>query len=243
MLTRFSHHESVWQRFPNLVPGLFVVNNLHDSVDLGERLEPFFAQARKRLAQSNESEFPQVAAWRRAYSQMGFKPTQYRSAPEALLRRFRREDNLPHLHPLVNLCNAHSLAWGLPVAVLDLAGVDSWIEVRPAVGNEPHLAFSGEFEYPEPDEIIFADASAHAHARRWTFRQSKQSTVQPTSRDVLVICEGLHEQAAQDVRDLMRSLHQQISELWSAPSELTILSAEQPIWQPTDQLFARTSSN
>lgn len=232
MLTRFAHHESVWQRFPNLVPGLFVVNNLHDSVDLGERLEPLFARARRRLAQSNESEFPQVAAWRRAYSQMGLKPTQYRSAPEALLRRFRREGNLPDLHPLVNLCNAHSLAWGLPVAVLDLAGIDSWIEVRPAVGNEPHLAFSGEVEFPEPGEIVFADASGHAHARRWTFRQSKQSTVQATSRDVLVICEGLHDQAAQDVPDLLSSLHRQIGKLWSPPSELVILSVDSPVWQP-----------
>lgn len=61
---------------------------------------------------------PEIAAWRQAYSQMGLKPTKYRSAGEALLRRFKREDDLPRLHPLVDLCNALAQAisrlWTLP---------------------------------------------------------------------------------------------------------------------------------
>ena len=99
-------------------------------------LEPWHARARERLARGPESELAEVSAWRRAYTQMGLKPTQYRSAAEALLRRFRREGDLPRLHPLVDLCNAVSLAFALPVAVFDLAGVDSRLEVRHAVGGE-----------------------------------------------------------------------------------------------------------
>jgi DNA/RNA-binding domain of Phe-tRNA-synthetase-like protein len=38
------------------------------------------------------------------------KPTQYRCASEALLRRFRKEGALPRIHPLRDLCNAVSLA-------------------------------------------------------------------------------------------------------------------------------------
>lgn len=58
---------------------------------------------------------------------MGLKPTRYRSAAEALLRRFKREDKLPHVHPLVDLCNAVLLAFALPIAVFDLERVDSFI--------------------------------------------------------------------------------------------------------------------
>ena len=50
---------------------------------------------------------------------MGLKPTQYRCASESLLRRFRKEGSLPRLHPLVDLCNAVSMAYAIPVAVLD----------------------------------------------------------------------------------------------------------------------------
>lgn len=66
-----------------------------------------------------ESEFGQIQAWRRAFSQMGLKPTQYRCAAEALLRRLRKEHSLPRLHPLVDLCNAASAAYAIPVAVFD----------------------------------------------------------------------------------------------------------------------------
>ncbi len=60
---------------------------------------------------------------------MGLKPTKYRSAAEALLRRFRREGELPRLHSVIDLCNAMSLAFALPVAVFDLAQVDQFLEV------------------------------------------------------------------------------------------------------------------
>ena len=67
---------------------------------------------------------------------MGLKPTQYRCAAESLLRRFRKEGALPRLHPLVDLCNAVSLAFAIPVAVLDVAEIAWPLEVRYADGDE-----------------------------------------------------------------------------------------------------------
>ena len=73
---------------------------------------------------------PEIQAWRRAFAAMGLKPTQYRCAAESLLRRFRKEGSLPRLHPLVDLCNAVSLAFAIPVAVLDVAEIAWPLEVR-----------------------------------------------------------------------------------------------------------------
>jgi DNA/RNA-binding domain of Phe-tRNA-synthetase-like protein len=169
-----------------------------------------------------------VAAWRRVYSQLGLKPTQYRSAAEALLRRFRRGEDLPRLHPLVDLCNAVSLAYALPVAVFDLAHVADYLVVRYATGDESYLAFSGEVEQPTPGEVVFADANNHAHARRWTFRQSRASTVQPDTERVLIVSEGMHETATADVAALLAALVAQIGDLWQPPTQHTMLTAELP---------------
>jgi hypothetical protein len=73
--------------------------------------------AQSRLQAGAESELPAIQAWRRAFARMGLKPTQYRCASEALLRRLRKEGTLPPLHPLVDLCNAVSVAYAVPVAV------------------------------------------------------------------------------------------------------------------------------
>jgi len=88
---------------------------------------------------------------------MGLKPTQYRCAAESLLRRLRTQGSLPRLHPLVDLCNAVSLAFAVPVAVLDADRIAWPLEVRYATGDEDYLTFGGETEHPAPGEVIFAD--------------------------------------------------------------------------------------
>ena len=224
----FSHSAEIWQQFPQLVPGLLVVEGIHPQVESEALLQPWIQRARTRLSQGPESEMPEVSAWRRAYAQMGLKPTQYRSAAEALLRRFRREVDLPRLHPLVDLCNVVSLAFALPVAVFDLAGVEEYLEVRHARGDEQYLAFSGEIETPDPHEVIFADAANQVHARRWTFRQSRRSTIGPETRHVLIVSEGLHPTANVDVPALIDALVEGITALWSAPRQKAILTAAMP---------------
>jgi DNA/RNA-binding domain of Phe-tRNA-synthetase-like protein len=226
----FYHTLAIWQEFPQLVPGLLLVDGVTAEADVMARLHQFHTRAVARLAAGPESELPEVAAWRRAYAQMGMKPTQYRSAAEALLRRFRREGALPRLHPLVDLCNAVSLAFALPVAAFDLDGVDGYLEVRHATGAEEYLAFSGESEAPEPGEVIFADAAGQVHARRWTFRQSRRSTVSESTRRALIVSEGLHATAAADVPALLDALEKEIAGVWGAPAGRAVLTAERPRW-------------
>jgi DNA/RNA-binding domain of Phe-tRNA-synthetase-like protein len=145
-----------------------------------------------------------------------------------LLRRFRRENDLPRLHPLVDLGNALSLAFALPVAIFDLAGVEAFLEVRHAAGGEEHVGFGGETERAEPGEVIFADAAGHAHARRWTFRQSRRSTVTADTREVLIVVEGMHETAATDVPASIDALAAHITDRWEAPRQRAVLSAASP---------------
>lgn len=224
----FCHSAAIWEQFPQLVPGLLVVEGIQPHVEAESWLQPWFERARKRLGQGVESDLPEISAWRRAYAQMGLKPTQYRSAGEALLRRFRKEGDLPRLHPLVDLCNAVSLAFALPVAVFDLASVTGYLEVRHARGDEHYLAFSDEIETPEPGEVIFADAANQVHARRWTFRQSRRSTIGPETRSALIVSEGLHPTAGDDVPALIDALARGITTLWSAPRYRAVLTASEP---------------
>jgi DNA/RNA-binding domain of Phe-tRNA-synthetase-like protein len=207
------------------VPGVLVVEGIRPDVEVEALLAGWHVRARERLRDRSESELAEVAAWRRAYARMGLKPTQYRSAAEALLRRFRREGLVPRLHPLVDLCNAVSLAFALPVAVFDLSKIAEYLEVRHATGEEQHMGFHGVVESPAPGEVIFADAAGHAHARRWTFRQSHNSTVRSDTRAVLIVSEGLHASATADVPALLDALGRDVATRWAAPREHTILTA------------------
>lgn len=231
----FEHDPAIWKDFPALVPGILLVEQVRPDVDISTRLAPLFERARARLAGATESDLAEIQAWRRAFSRMGLKPTQYRSAAEALLRRFRKEDSLPRLHPLVDLCNAVSLAYALPVAVIDLDHVVDFIRVRYADGDELAISFSGEEEQPDPGEVIFADAARRVHARRWTFRQSKHSTVGEHTERALIVCEGLHPTAAADVAALLDTLEAELIAADFAPARRAILSATSPRWEAGDQ--------
>jgi DNA/RNA-binding domain of Phe-tRNA-synthetase-like protein len=114
------------------------------------------------------------------------------------------------------------------VAVFDLETVDQFIEVRPATGAEQYLSFQEQIEHPEPGEIIFADASGHAHARRWTFRQSRRSVVEAGTERILIVSEGIHEGAEEDVANLLRELSGVIAELWRKPEKQAVLTAANP---------------
>jgi DNA/RNA-binding domain of Phe-tRNA-synthetase-like protein len=158
----FEHTDLMWAGFPELAAGVIFATGITPDADSGPRAAHYSAIAGERLASGTEAELPEIQAWRRTFSRMGLKPTQYRCASESLLRRFRKERALPRIHPLIDLCNAVSLAYAIPVAVFDVAQVSQGIQVRHATGEERYLTFSGEIEHPEPDEVVFADADEQA---------------------------------------------------------------------------------
>jgi DNA/RNA-binding domain of Phe-tRNA-synthetase-like protein len=256
----FQHSAQIWRDFPALVPGVLYAEGITADTPAdpaaaggqtytaaaGGQTDPaaaggqtytaadrFAAVAKSRLAGvASESELPEIQAWRRAFAAMGLKPTQYRCASESLLRRFRKEGSLPRLHPLVDLCNAVSLAFAIPVAVLDLSAVTGPLEVRYATGEEEYLTFAGDTEHPVAGEVIFADQAGQAHARRWTNRQSGRSAVRATTSTALIVAEALHDSAPADVPDLIAALAAELQALWTIEPRTAILTAAAPRFTP-----------
>lgn len=224
----FRHSDDIWRDFPQLVAGVVGARGLAGGVAVEARAREHAAAAEARLRAAPEGGLPEIQAWRRAFGALGLKPTQYRCASESLLRRLRKEGSLPRVNPLVDLCNAVSAAFAVPVAVFDLARISELLEVRYATGEETFEAFSGETETPRPGEVVFADAAGRAHARRWTNRQSAFSAVRESSADVLIVAEALHATAPADVRALVATLGADLEALWGVPPATAILSAASP---------------
>jgi DNA/RNA-binding domain of Phe-tRNA-synthetase-like protein len=222
----FEHSARMWTEHPELVAGVVRATGITDvpAVELSAFLDA--------AARGPESELPQIQAWRRAFTRMGLKPTQYRCAAESLLRRFRKEGALPSIHPLIDLCNAVSLAFAVPIAVFDVAEIDGGLAVRHADGDETYLTFAGTVEHPDAGEVIFADEARQAHARRWTNRQSGRSAVRPATAEVLIVAEALHDTAAADVPKLLDTLCAELVKYWAASPHdkpvAAVLRADEP---------------
>lgn len=226
----FLHSDEIWNAHPNFYALTIAADGVRGMKDDSRRLERLTAAVEARLVSAAESEMPEIAAWREAFSRMGLKPTQYRSASEALLRRYRKEHSMPSFHPLVDYLNYVSMAFAIPIAAYDGERISGGITVRLALGSETYVTFQGEIEHPAPGETIFADEAGNAHARRWTHRQSAKSVVTAKTDRVLIVAEAMHAAALRDILPLEQELREALTEAGVRISTSKTLT-------PTDRRF------
>jgi len=206
----FRYDSEVLARFPAIVGGVIWARELENGPTPPALRDNFLDEQRAALARLGDtplSELPSLAAWRRVFSGFGVKPTQYRSAAEALLRRLTKQGDIPSLNALVDLGNLVSIRYALPVAIFDLAATTGAVTVALARGDERFTPLGeSEVEHPEPGEVIFVDEAGLVSARRWCWRQSQQSAAQAATRDALITVEGHHERAAAEVQAALDDL-------------------------------------
>jgi DNA/RNA-binding domain of Phe-tRNA-synthetase-like protein len=199
----FRYSDEVLVTFPTTRGGVIHtvgLNNAGSSSSLTEAFRAEQAQVRESLVDVALSDLPSISAWRSTFSRFGVKPTQYRSAAEALLRRLTKQGDIPSINPLVDLANLVSIRWRLPVAVFDQATATGTTSVRFADGSEQFTDLGSDAPTrPEPGEVIFVDEAGLVSARRWCWRQSDQSAARTSTIEALITVEGHHEAADADV--------------------------------------------
>lgn len=207
----FSYDDAIIDQFPTIRAGIIHATGLTNgpsSPDLRAAYKAAQRDVAKRLQETAIAERPSIAAWRRTFAQFGAKPTQYRNAAEALARRLAKQGDIPSINTLVDIGNLVSIRYALPVAVFDLAGIGGRTTVRFATGTERFTSLgSTETVAPEPGEVIFVDDDNVVSARRWCWRQSAQSAASATTTDALVVVEGHHDTAGQNIGAAMSDLH------------------------------------
>ena len=226
----FAYDRAVAERYPGIRAGLVHATGLANGPSSSELTDEYRAEqqaASERLNATALADLPSIVAWRRAFTAFGAKPTQYRNAAEALLRRLDKHGDIPSISTLVDLGNLVSIRYALPVAVFDRAGVAGSIAVRFARGDEPFTDLgSTEVTHPDPGEVVFVDEEDVVCARRWCWRQSAQSAAGPSTTEALFVVEGQHDSAAQDVEAAAGDL-------------VTLLGTHEPGSRASSRLLAR----
>jgi DNA/RNA-binding domain of Phe-tRNA-synthetase-like protein len=223
----FAYDDAVAERYPTIRAGVIHATGLANGPSSPALRADYEAEQQTvaaKLAGTSLADLPSIAAWRRVFTSFGAKPTQYRNAAEALLRRLTKQGDIPSIATLVDIGNLVSVRYAMPVAVFDLASIAGSITVRFATGAESFddLGSDGSVS-PDPGEVIFADNEDVVAARRWCWRQSARSAAAPATTDALIVIEGHHESAA--------------AEITAALTDLTHLLATH---QPTSQTTSHT---
>ncbi len=103
------------------------------------------SKARERLTMDDLSSNPTVSALRRLFRAAGCDPTRYRPASEALLRRVLKGEELPALHPFVDLNNCLSVELAVPCCVMREGTFSPPFHLRAGRAGEGYESLRGPF--------------------------------------------------------------------------------------------------
>ncbi|MFM4717748.1 B3/B4 domain-containing protein [Aeromonas bivalvium] len=155
-----------------------------------------------------------LSAWDQVFKRFGAKPSRTPCSAQALRKRVLREGSLPSIDPVVDLYNAISVEYAIPVGGEDLAAYEGAPRLIIADGTELFDTMkegAPAHETPEPGEVVWCDDRG-VTCRRWNWRQGTRTRLSAESGQMWFILESLPEMplaALQEAGDrLMDGLRQ-----------------------------------
>ena len=117
-----------FDKLPNACFGAVAVrglDNTHEIPELEQMLAENVAACETYFAGKKPKETEDILPYRAAFTSLGINPNKFLCSIEALLTRIAKGKGMPHINPIVDLGNAVSLKYTLPMGAHDLsAGSD-----------------------------------------------------------------------------------------------------------------------
>lgn len=134
-----------------------------------------------------------LAAWDEVFKAFGAKPKRTPCSASALRKRVLKEGTLPPLEPVVDIYNAVSIRYAIPVGGENLAAYTGAPRLTLADGSEPFdTVKEGQpgMEYPEVGEVIWRD-DVGVTCRCWNWRQGVRTRLDSQAQTMWFILESL----------------------------------------------------
>ena len=170
----------VFEALPQYCLGTAAVRGI-DNHKTRERIAALLDRRVQEFAQvhagENVRDLPGVKACREAFQALGMNPNKFLCSIEALAKRVQKGGQLPHINPIVDMGNAFSLQYLLPMGAHDIAKMDGGISVRFSTEEDRFLPMGEETPESMPaGELVYV--SGHTvKTRRWIWRQSDDGKI------------------------------------------------------------------
>ena len=183
----------IFEKLPTACFGAVAVRGLDNTKSipaLEKMLQENIAVCEQYFADKKPKETPDIMPYREAFRALDINPNKFLCSIEALLTRIAKGKGFPTINAIVDLGNAISIQYHLPIGAHDLGSIDEGLDVRMAEDGDTFIAFGEtEEEVPEPGEAIYA--SGHeVRTRRWTWRQSERGKITEETEAVLFPIDG-----------------------------------------------------
>ena len=215
-MTKFIADKSFWNLFPDARLGVLVVRNLDNSAQESPAIQAALTEAHEtalaHVPAETWTENHVVKRWREAFQKFKTKKGA-RASIEALLKRVSNGNTIGSINPLVDVYNAISLQYGVPVGGEDLSSVQGDVLLTIAEGGESFRPLGSDADEPAlPGELVYKD-EAGAICRCWNWREAERTMLTNSTTDAIMVLEAVDSstddtfwQATDDLADSIRTL-------------------------------------
>ncbi len=190
----FTVDPAVFEKLPDYCLGVVAVEGFDNAAPcpaIEAMLDQSAADFAARHAGDNVRELPGVKACREAFQAVGMNPNKFMVSIEALAKRVQKSGALPHINPLVDLGNALSLRYEVPMGAHDIDRMEPCgIAVRFAAEGDSFLPMGGEAVEDVPAGELCYVSGHTVKTRRWMWRQSEDGKIRPDTSHVFFPIDG-----------------------------------------------------
>lgn len=149
-----------------------------------------------------------LESWREAYRAFGAKPQRTPCSAEALRQRVGRDGSLPSVNAVVDLYNALSLRFAVPIGGENAAAYQGPPRLVRALGGEPFDTVQNglaQVEPATPGEVVWRDDQG-VTCRRWNWRQGTRTRITADTTEMWFVIERLEPMPIEVLRETGEAL-------------------------------------
>lgn len=214
IMKRFIADASFWELFPDAAIGVLAVTGINEetwlspeqAAEVAELLKSANCAALSHLDEGVAlSQNRAVAVWREAYQKFPTKKGA-RCSIEALLKRVSKGEPVGTIAPTVDITNAISLKYALPIGAEDMDAFEGDLHLGVMAGGEDFLPIGAdEPDPPRPGELAYYDG-AGVVCRCWNWRDGRRTAVKDTTTAEFIAMECVDPGRVDDLENALTEL-------------------------------------
>lgn len=230
-MSKFIVEESFWELFPDAKIGVILLKNYENSEkspqELVTLLEESNVLARRHLKAEVFSENKVIQAYRQAYQKFKTKKGA-RCSLEALIKRAGGDNPVKTINPLVDIYNAASLRFALPLGAEDIDTFVGDLRLTITEGNDEFYLIGEQKNNPTlPKELCYKD-DVGAVCRCFNWRDGMRTMITERTTNAFIVSELIESERLEDLKDTLTFVGEQSTKYLKARVCTFILHRENP---------------
>lgn len=208
---KFKVSEDVFEKLGNVCFGVVVAKGIDNSKSIdsiNKLLDDSIAYVEDYFTDKKVKESEEIIPYRDAFKALEMNPNKLMSSIEAMTSRVAKGKKLPNINPIVDLGNAMSLKYLVPMGAHDISNNDD-ICIRFSNKDDKFIPFGEEeVELLDSGELIYSVGDI-VKTRRWIWRQGEIGKVTEKTTNIFFPIDGFKDTNLEKVlgaRDELASL-------------------------------------